>query len=253
MANEKGLKNARRIYTQQVLSGFEHLNQPEDENGNSSQNEQGRTEKLPPKFWEQKSYQVSISVIIEKTSTGSNQHEYSISLNADSDILIAPIAKSGKKTTQSPHTIHREKVTKTRKIPMVYGIHKAGVDTLSYPARYPTSTGVTEFYSYLLGQIDRAIECTIQQQEITSGNDDSGQRSESPPTPKNVGSNKAKRRGSKILPKIRNEALSEVPPKVDDINGAVLGGGSSNTGDRLDTMGNDTFVGTGLENVSLDF
>lgn len=251
--SQKVQKNVRRLYTQQVLSGFKHLVQSSNESGNSTQNEQGGAQELPQEFWKQKSYQVSFTVIIEQTSPDSNQHEYKISLNDDADILIAPTSKSGKKSPKQAYTISQETNAQTRKIPMVYGIQPQGIDSLSYPIGYSIGRGITEFYSFLLGQLDRTVERIILEQENQKRDDDTGKRDKSSQPQESLGDDKKTRRSGKIRHKIRNENKPKNRPSVDETNRPLLGGGPENTGDRLVEVGDDTDIGNTLEGLSLDF
>lgn len=251
--SQKVQKNVRRLYTQQVLSGFKHLIQPADQDGDSPQNEQRGAEKLPQEFWKQKNYQISISVIIEDVSTDSNEHQYKISINDDADILISPVSRVRQKTPKQVVTIHQETNSQTRKVPMVYGIHEGGISSLSYPIGYSIGRGITEFYSFLLGQIDRAIERVVLEQKNETGNDDTGKREKSPQSPKDLGDDTETRRSSKVRNKIRNENKPKNRSSVDEANGKILGRRPPNTGDRLDKVGDDPFIGTGLEKLSVDF
>lgn len=246
-------KDVRRIYRQQVLSGFRHLIQPSHKDSDSPSDEQRGTQELPPEFWQQREYQVSISVIIETLSPGSHEYKYQICINDDTDILITPTSKRRKKVPKQIATIHQETITKTRKIPMVYGIHEEKKRTLSYPDGFSIGQGITEFYSFLLGQIDRAIEHIVQQQKNQKGNDDARERTKSSPSQENVGDDKKTGRGSKVRTKVRTKAIPENTAKVDETNWSLLGGGSPNFNDRLDEMGDDPNLGNALEGLSLDF
>lgn len=240
MSKKVEKKNVGRIYRQQVLSGYEHIIQPQDTDGNSPSNEQRREEKVKPSFWQQKSYQVSFSVIIEKVGDSGDQHNYRIHLNGDSDISLSPISIRSKKVSQSPYTIHQPQAKKGIKIPLVYGIHKSGVRSLSYPDGYSIPEGIAHVYSFLLGQLDRAIECTLQQQENQAGNDDSGQRAKGTQSPENLGEHQAEGWSEKVLPEIRNETVPEKDTMVDGTPWKILGNRLANGQDKLGGVGNDT-------------
>lgn len=219
MSKKGNVQNVGRIYRQQVLSGYEHINQPSDTNGDSSQDEQRGEEKLSSKFWQSKTYQVSIKLIIEKTSNGGDEHKFTIRLNDDNDVLISPYAKQSKRVSKDAFTILGSSSRKTVSLPMVYGIHKAGVCTLSPSSGNSLPETIAQLYSFLLVQLDRTVECIILKQENKTGDDDNGERVQSDESPKVLGSNKAKGRSAKILPKVRDETIPEIPAKMVETDG----------------------------------
>lgn len=240
MSNKGNVNNARRLYRQQVLSGFEHIYQPKDEDGNSSQDEQGGEEKLPSKFWQSKAHQISIKLIIEKVGTSGDEHKFRIRLNDDTDIFVSTYAKQSKRVSKETATIPGKGNGKTVSLPMVYGIQQSGNRALSPTDGHSLPEAIAQLYSFLLVNLDRTIERIILEQENTSANDDTGKRVQGDEPPKKLGTNKAKGRRSKVLSEVRDEAIPEVSPQVVETYGEILGERLSDIENRLGTVGNNT-------------
>jgi hypothetical protein len=249
---KKETKNARPLYRQQVLSGYERFVQPENQDDSSSQDEQGR-EETPKGFWQQKSYLLSIPIIIEKTGFRGDEYQYKILINDDADIPVSSYSARSKKATSSPVTIHSETSSKTNKIPMVYGIHEGEVNPFSHPDGRGVPELIASIYSYVLGQIDRTLQRAVQFPAQQEGNDDARQRNKGTQSHKSLGANMDGRRGKKVRAEVRAEATSESSSKVDENDREILGNRPGDREDKLVGVDNDTFEGTGLEGIPLEF
>lgn len=223
MAAKKGPGNARRIYRQQVLSGWERVNQPENTNSGSETPRSGN--ETPQDITGKKYYQVLIPVIIETVGASDLEYNIRIHLNANADLLISPYSLGSKKAVEPTIAVPRENGEKVSKVHMVYGIHTSGMYSLSYPIGHKPQQGIAEFYSFLLGKIDDALQRALLKPEKQKVNDDARERVKSSPTPKNLGTNKAKGRREKVHPEIQPETLSETSTGMDETNGEVLGNG----------------------------
>jgi hypothetical protein len=251
--SKKGSRNVGRYYRQQVLSGYEHFIQQEKQDNDSASVEQRGTQAAIWNAREQACYQILVPVIIEKISVDSERYGYKILLNDDVDILVAPYSKRGKKTTKPPTSIPGKTGQKSSSLRMVYGVHATGQPPLSHPLELNVPEALARLYSFILGKIDATLQCTLQQLENPPGDDDTRERAESASPPKSVGANKEGRRSKKVRAKILPEALSEIPAQVDELDGALLGSGQGDNDNRLDSVGNDSFVGTALEGFTLDY
>jgi len=219
MSKKGSEKNVGLIYRQQVLSGYERINQPTNTNGDSTQNEQGRKKELPKQFWQSKAHQVSIQLVVEKVSNGSNEHRFKIRLNDDTNVLVSSYTKQSKRVSEEFASIPGTSGRKAISLPVVYGISENGVSALSPTDGHTIPEFVASVYSFVLGQLDRTIERIILEQENKASNDDTGKRLESDKSPQVVGNNQAGRRGKKILSEVRDEAGTEVPAKMVQADG----------------------------------
>lgn len=253
MSKKGTVQNVRRHYRQQVLSGYEHIIQPQDESGDNSQNEQGGEVKLPPKFWKSKAYQVTVKLIVEKARSSGDKYKFRIRINDDADLLVATYATQSKRVSKETVTIPGKGSRPTVSIPMVYGIHQEGISALSPTDGHTLPEAIAQFYSFLLVNLDRTIERIILEQKDAPGNDDTGKRVQGNGPSKKLGTDKAKRRRGKVLPKVRDEAIPEVSPQMVETYGEILGERLSDIQNRLGPMGNDTHIGEEPERLSVDF
>jgi len=222
MSNKEQQKDVRRVYRQQLLSGFKGYGQPKEWNGNSEKTVNPHQETKLPKS---KSYTVFIPVIITKTSMEGDEHKYSISLNAYTDISMSPHSPRSKRATKPVISIPGEAGKKADKIPVVYGVQQDGSYSLSSTVGLPTIRAMQVIYSNVLGTLDRAIQFALQQQEDAQSDDDTGQRVKGSFSPKNVAKNKARGRSKKIRAKIRAEATPKESSVLDEAIGKILGDG----------------------------
>lgn len=249
---KRKVNNVESRLRQQVLSGWSGYGQPD---GYSDSNQvQQREEKTSPNFWEQKSYIAFIPVIIEPAGTGSDGNEYSIQVAANVDIPLHTFSRRGKNISKSSVSIPGKKGPAYHSIPVVYGIQQNGDDTLSHPTGYTTVQAIANVYSGFLGKVATALKCLLQHTEGEApGTVDTGKRKEGTQSPKDLGEPKKSRRSGAIRPKVRDETIPEMPAKLDETNGSILGHRPEDGTNRLVEVGNNPFEGTGLEGVSLDF
>jgi hypothetical protein len=214
MATKKGKQNARRIYRQQVLSGFERVVQPANANSGSEAN--GKRDETPQDITGKKYYQVLIPVIIEEISSSDLEHNIKLHFNADADLLVSAYSLRGKKAIEPSVTVPRATGEKVNKVPMVYGVHTSGMYTLSYPIGHKPHEGIADIYSTILGQIDTACKRALLKPEKQERDANARKRDESTQPPKDLGANKKARRGKALRAKIRIEALPETSTKLDE-------------------------------------
>lgn len=233
------VKNARAAYRQLFLSGYEHIAQPKDPDGNSKTVKR-LTDAAPQIVKGQRSYQVSLTFVIEQTGNDSSQYDYRILLNDDPNISVTPYSIRGKKTTGQVVDLPKTGIKGGDSFSMVYGIHQSGQRTLSHSPQHPIQRVAPQLYSFFLGAIDRAIECTILLTPKQEGNDDTGKRSESTPTQKGLGTDKKKGRGKKVLSEVLPETLPEKAAVMVEVNGEILGRGQANSETELGGLGGGT-------------
>lgn len=249
MKKQKGNINVRREYRQAFLSGYESLIQSRNEDGNSKT--LPRLTDSPPQVRKgERSYNLSIKVIVEQVSNDSGQYTYRICLADDPHLSVAPYSVRGKKETGQTVDLPKKGIKGGDSFSMVYGIHEDGSGTLSHTPQHPIQRVAPQIYSFILGAIDRAIECTILKPENEATNDDTRKRSEGTPTQENVGTDKKERRGKKVLPEILPETLPEETTVLVAADGAILGwrqidpelrlaelgGGTDQRGELADTL-----------------
>jgi len=236
----KGNPNVGTVYTQSLLSGYEHLLQSSNTDGNSPPTEQ-RGEETPQELKrEQKAYKVLGPVIIEKVGGDSDKLTYAIHLNGNPDLLVSPTSTRSKTTPQNGIAVHHAKSKKTVKVRLDYGIHQTGQYPLSHSNGVSPLIQIAHITGFILDAINTTIERTIFLPEKTKSVLDPGSSPEGTPTQENVGTHKAKRRSKKVHPKIHSEALPEVSPQLDEPNRSVLGNRHRDSADKLAGMGNDT-------------
>lgn len=227
MAGKKGTLNVRREYRQSYLSGFEHIAQSANQDGDSQKIK--RLTDSPPKINKgQRSYSVSVQVIIEQVSNDSGEYTYRVLLNDDPNIFVSPYSIRSKKETGQAVDLPKKGIKGGDSFSLVYGIHKGQKRTLSHTAQHPLQRVVPQIYSFILGALDRAIECTILIPEDKAANDDTGKRIESTPTQESMGTDKKKGRGKKIRAEVLPETLPENSPLLVALDRALLGSGQGN-------------------------
>lgn len=220
---KKGNLNVRRLYTQQVLSGYEHFVQPRNENGNSEKVERSSAvEKIERG---KGSYIVYVPVIINAAGDDSNKHEYQISINDNSNVAISAYSQRSKKATGQVHNLPKEKGGKVSKISMVYGISENGIGTLSPINERQVLRDVASIYSWLLVQVGRAIQCTILQPENEKTNDDTGKRVQGTQAQEIVRDDKKGRRRKKVLSQVLPENSSKETAVLVETDRQILGRG----------------------------
>jgi len=236
----KGNPNVGTVYTQSLLSGYEHLLQSSNTNGDSSSDEQGRKTTPQELKREQKAYQILVPLILEKVGGDGDKLTYAIHFNGNTHLLVSPYSIRGKKTSQDATTVPFKTDEKTVKVRLDYGIHQTGQYPLSHPNGYSPLIQIAHITGFVLDAINTTIERTIFLPEKTESVLDPGSSAEGTPTQENVGTHKAKRRSKKVHPKIHSEALPEVSPQLDEPNRSVLGNRHRDSTDKLAGMGNDT-------------
>lgn len=241
MKKQKGNINVRREYRQSFISGFEPVVQSRDENGNRKTDVV--VESSPPVKRGAGMYQVTLTFIIESVGDYRDEHAYRILLNDDPDISVLPVSKRSKKAIGQAARLPKKGLKGGDSFTMVYGIQPSGQRTLSHTPQHPLQRVAPQIYSYLLGAIDRAIECTILEPEDETSNDDARKRSEGTPTQENVGTDKKKGRRKKVLPEILPETLPEEASGMVEVDGTVLGWGQANSEIRLNQLGGGTYFG----------
>jgi hypothetical protein len=210
-------KDVRAIYRQQLLSGFKDYGEPENWNGDGNKSKGANPQKA--KLPKQKSYLVSIPVIITEVGLGDNKHEYKISINAHSDLSIQPYSERSKKASNPVVGIPQEKGKKADTLPMVYGIYSDGQHTLSPSPRLHPVRAAEVVYSNVLGAIDRAIRFTLLQQSYQEADDDPTERDKGTRSPKDLGEDTIGGGSEKVRPKIRSKALPKKAPNLDETDG----------------------------------
>jgi len=223
-AKKRGVKNAESIYRQQLLSGWRDFGKPENWDGGSSQ-KKSTPKKNSRGVWKSKVHQISIPVVIEEISIDGNKHYYRISVNPYSDLPITAYSKRSKKATSQIFTIAATEGKKETEIPMVYGVSKEGVNSLSYPPGFAPLDGFAHVYSRVLVAIDRAIGRVIREQEAEKRGDDTTSSFESPSTQKGLGKPETSRGSKKIRSEIRSKNQAEEATVVNGVDGEILGVG----------------------------
>lgn len=218
---KRKVQNVRRGYRQLFISGFEHLAQSRDENGNS------KTEIVvggskPVKRGE-RSYKVSFTLILEQVSNDSGEYVYRVLVNDDPDISVTPYSIRSKKETGQTAHLPKTGIKGGSSFSLVYGIHESGNCSLSHTAQHSLPKVAPQLYSIAMGAIHRAIECTILLPENEKENDDTGERSEGSPTQKSLGTDKEKRRSKKVRAEVLPEAIPEKTPVLVETDRAILG------------------------------
>lgn len=247
MSGKKGTLNVRRGYRQSYLSGFEHIAQSTNQDSDSQKIK--RLTDSPPKINKgQRSYSVSVQVIIEQVSNDSGLYTYRVLLNDDPNISVTPYSIRSKKETGQNVDLPKKGIKGGDSFSLVYGVHKGQHRTLSHTTQHPLPRVLPQIYSFILGAIDRAIECTILIPEDKATNDDSGKRAESTPTQESLGTDKEKRRSKKIRPEVLPEALPENSPLLVEIDGALLGSRQGNREVGLIQLGSGTDNGGAIAN-----
>jgi len=232
------LKNARRQYRQQFLSGFEPVVQPGNEDGNSKTVTSVQNGPTQVKQGE-RSYYISIPVIIEQVSNDNQQYIYRILLNDDPDLFVSPYSIRSKKATGQAAYLPKTHIKGGSSFSMVYGVHKDGDGSLSHTQQHPIQQVAPQLYSYILGAIDRTIQCTLLLPERQKTVDDTGQRKERAPISEVIRTYTEKRRGKKVLPEVLPEALPEEATILVETDGTILGGGQENNEPGLVILGSD--------------
>ena len=220
---KKGTKNVGRNYRQLFFSGFKSDIQPGNEDGNSKTVKQVAERQEPVKG--ARCYKILVPVIIEQTSYDSGQYNYRILLNDNANLPISPYSIRGKKDIGPSANAPKKEGRRTNAIHLVYGVHEDGVRALSHTNQSNVQPDAAQIYSFVLGQIDRAIECTIFEHQNGKGDDDTGKRVESTSPSKSVRSNKKTRRSKKVLPEVLPETLPEEPARMVEVDREVLGWG----------------------------
>jgi len=253
MSKKGSTKDVRPIARQFVLSGFVNSIQQEDVYSDGSKKQLVR-ENVGAKGpdWKQKSYQATINFIVEEVSVDSDKHIYYISINDDANLSIATYSTRGKKATSENVTVPQTQ-SKTKKLALVYGIHEDGSCTFSHPSGQTGARILADVYSFLLGQIDDAIQFRLQQLADKARNDDTGERIESTLPQENVGEHPKARRGKKVLPQVLPKTIPENSPLLVAYERAVLGNGYENEPDKPGGMDDNTFIGSALENFTPEF
>ena len=234
-------KNVRREYRQSYLSGFEHPAQPRDENGNRETDIVVEGSKPIPRG--KGGYQVSVTFVIEPIGNDSGKHNYRVLLNDDPDILITPYSIRGKKATGQAAYAPKKGIKGGDSFSLVYGVHESGNRSLSHTTQHPLSRVLPQIYSFLLGAIDTAVECTILVPENETANDDPGERIEGSATQKVLGTNTQKGWRKKVRTKVQSETVPEEATGMVEINGTVLGWGQANSEIRLNQLASGTYYG----------
>lgn len=244
--------NVRAIARQLVLSSFGGSVQSRDVFSDGSTQPVGEQKDSAKPNWEQKNYKLSFTVQLEEISVDGDKHVYQISLNDDANLSMLPISKRSKSATGQAVTVPQKK-SKSKKVAVVYGIQQDGKLSLPHTSGLKSLTGIADFYSWLLGQIDDAIQFRLQQQKNQKTDDDAGKRDESPQPQEDVGKHKKAGRGKKVRAEVLPEALPEEAAVLVENDGPVLGNGYANIVNQLGVDAMDTFDGTGLEGVTLEF
>jgi len=240
--------NARREYRQQFLSGFEPVVQPGDANSNSK-TLRDLTNETPQVHKGARCYNLSIPLIIEQVSNDSGEYIYRVLLNDDANILVAPYSIRGKKETGQAVNLPKTGIKGGTSFSMVYGVHEDGVGSLSHTKQHPIQQVAPQLYGYVLGAIDRAIQCTILITEDQKGDDGTGQRIESTPTSEVLGTDKKARRGKKVLSQVLPETLPEEAANLVEDDRKILGGRQEDAQNGLDRVRGDAYHGEGLEDL----
>lgn len=218
MTMKEQMKDVRPIARQLVLSGMRDSIQPKDVFGDGSSEESERQETAKKPDWQSKVYNISITFQFEQVSVDGDKHVYSILFNDDANLLATPISTRSKKAIGPTVTIPQKK-SKSKKMAMVYRVHESGSATFSHPVGQAALRDVAEVYSFILGQIDDAIQFRLQQQaEQTTGND-TRQRDKGTLAPKDVGRHQTARRGEKIRAQVLPETLPETSPALVETDG----------------------------------
>lgn len=253
MSNDEGkiVVNVRRQYRQLLLSGYEHPAQSTNEKRDHKTLPKLTTE--PPKLRKgERAYNLSIQVVIEQVSNDSGEYIYRVLLNDDPNLSVTPYSVRGKKETGPAVDLPKKGNKGGDSFSMVYGIHKGGQRALSHTPQHPLQRVLPQIYSFILGAIDRAIECTILIPEEAPRIDDPGQRIESTPTQKSLGADKKKRRGKALRPQVLPETLPEEAAILVADDGQVLGWEQRNPSHRLIDLGSGTDNGGAIANALSD-
>lgn len=250
MSSKKGLQSVRPRYRQAFLSGYEHLTQPKNENGDRKKDLEDAEITEPPRG--KRSYNLSLQVIIEQAGNDSGEYLYKIRLNDNANLLVAPYSITGKKDIGPASSLPKETGQGVYVLPLVYGIHEGGNGTLSHPNGRDILQETSHIYGWLLGQLDRAIKCTVLKPENEATNDDTGQRKEGTPTPKSMGTNKKARRGKKVLPKVLPETPSEKAAELVEDDWEILVGRQEDAQARHELLGSRTYDGSSIADALSD-
>lgn len=222
MDDRRKTRNVRALARQLVLSGCGNSIQSKDiySDGDETIGRRAKTTKEPQ--WEQTVYRAAVSFVIEQVSVGSDKHEYKIFINDDADLSLCTYAKRGKKATSDVFTVPQAK-SQTKTLAMVYGVHKSGELSLSLTARQEGVQNAADVYSWLLGQIDDAVQFRLQRLEEQAHNDDPAKRDKGTLPQENVGEHQAPRRRKTVRTKIRTKTIPEDPSVLVGVDGQVLG------------------------------
>lgn len=203
MTKRKNSQNARQRYYQTVLTGCGHLFEPKNTDSDSNAREQTPAEER--EAWEQKSYKLAIEIIVSEVSISDSEYSYNIQINANPDIPVIPISGSGKGLPKQAFTIRGKKGGRKTKLPMVYGIPKAGTGSFSRTSGNTPVHDITRLHSAILEQIDRAIERRVQFITDQKTGDDPGSSLQGTLPQKDLGEDTQGGRGkairAKVLPK----------------------------------------------------
>jgi len=223
MISKQKRENVVKRYRQLFLSGYEHTAQSSDEKRDSQKNAK-IPEQRPEVPRGKGSYNVSVQFVIEEIGNDCGKHTYRVLLNDDPNILIAPYSIRSKKETGQTFNLPKKNIKGGTSFSVVYGVHEKGGSSLSHTEQHKIQFVTPLLYSFILGAIDRAIECTVLEPNKEQANDDTNKRIESTPPPKNVGTDKKAGRGKKIRAKVLPKALPEEAAGVVETNGSLLGG-----------------------------
>jgi len=255
MSKKGKTQDVRRFYVQSALSGFGSPDKQTNEDSSS------KAQVIPPAqspfFWQQKRYIVYVPVIVTETSVSSSQYEYKVSVPTNIDFSLSPYKPKSKNLSGQAYSVAKETNVDNSGLYLVYGVPTSGSDTLSPIAVNPIRDAVPYIFSRVLGQVSRAIEHILyfsgKGEKLQASPDDSRQRSSVTPTPKDLGTDKVTRRGSKVRKQVRVEGQTKDPPSVDETNGKILGERPENGADKLGGISDDPFEGSALAGHTMDF
>src|SRR5262245_60106316 len=222
MSSNERLTNVRSRYTQLFLSSWSDFGKPENQDDDSTQKELAPPE-ITSEFFKQKKYLLLVPIIIEPTDISDTEYSYTIQVPTHFNLSLSPFGRTGKRMSKQVLNIPGETVQDKVKISMVYGVLPPGKYPLSHTSGTSLGQAVTYIFGSILGNLDRAIKCFLQQQKDQAGIDDTGSGSSSTLPQKSLGEHQEERRIQALRDKIRIKTVPENSPVVDENDGTILG------------------------------
>lgn len=217
-------ENARKRYTQAVLSCWGDIVKQGKEDGGSSSSDDKANRVVPKKFWEQEAHIIFVPVVIKSVKLSDTEYECDISIPLDVDVPIRIYRPRSEKMSQFVTYLLAEKAKdNSPRLRMVSGISEAGVDPLSPSLINPLGNVLAYVYSRVLGIANRAARCKVfeskdQARIVNARVSEGGAQAQ-----KDLGKHKKSRRGEKIRKQVLPETLPEESSEMVGMDGKILG------------------------------